>query len=181
MPAAIWVGYSLGGRHALRVALDHPPAVAALVTIGATPGIREVNERAERRRSDAELADHLEAIGTEAFLAEWTALPLFGGAVDEPIDTRAAAGTAAGWAASLREAGTGAMEPMWDRLHEITVPCRFLAGAHDDKFAVIGSEMTAHVPHGEFASVPGAFHNAHVTDPVAVVDHVIAAVEASRP
>src|SRR5205085_6851188 len=38
---AVWLGYSLGGRLALRVALDRPDLVSALVLLGATAGIEE--------------------------------------------------------------------------------------------------------------------------------------------
>src|SRR5699024_7027907 len=31
---ALWVGYSMGGRTALRLALDHPDSIAGLVLIG---------------------------------------------------------------------------------------------------------------------------------------------------
>src|SRR5439155_11174858 len=38
---ATWFGYSLGGRLALRVAIDRPDLVGALVLLGATAGIEE--------------------------------------------------------------------------------------------------------------------------------------------
>jgi 2-succinyl-6-hydroxy-2,4-cyclohexadiene-1-carboxylate synthase len=173
IPAAIWVGYSMGARHALRVALDHPHKVAALVTIGATPGLPEADERAARQQLDEATAREIESVGTEAFLARWVTQPLFGGVEDQPIAQRAANGTAAGWASSLRRAGTGVMEPMWRRLPEVAVPCRFLAGEHDDKFARIAHDMAALVAPARAELVPGAFHNAHASNPALVAAGIV--------
>ncbi len=55
IPAAV-VGYSLGGRIALRLALDAPGIIDALVLIGAGAGIADPTERARRRAVDEELA-----------------------------------------------------------------------------------------------------------------------------
>ncbi|HEX6785940.1 MAG TPA: alpha/beta fold hydrolase, partial [Acidimicrobiales bacterium] len=46
---ATYVGYSMGGRLALHLALDHPDHVDALVLLGATAGIEDEEERAARR------------------------------------------------------------------------------------------------------------------------------------
>src|SRR5215212_7742503 len=72
-------GYSMGGRIALHAALSLGPAVERLVLIGASPGIADPVERAERAASDAALADRIESIGVEAFVREWGAQPLFAG------------------------------------------------------------------------------------------------------
>ena len=75
----VYVGYSMGGRLCLRAALDRPDAVRALVLIGATAGIEGHDDRAERRRADAALADRLELVGVDTFVEEWLSLPLFAG------------------------------------------------------------------------------------------------------
>ncbi len=53
---AVYVGYSMGGRLCLRLALDHPHLVQGLVLVSATPGIADDEARHARVASDEELA-----------------------------------------------------------------------------------------------------------------------------
>ena len=104
-PAA-WVGYSLGGRTALHIALQHPELVKHLVVIGANPGIVDTAERATRKAADDELADHIAQVGVEQFLDEWLRQPLFAGLEsDEASLADRRRNTVSGLAMSLRTAG----------------------------------------------------------------------------
>lgn len=166
-----WVGYSMGGRMALHVALLRPEVVERLVLIGATPGIEDDDERAARRASDDRLADRIEAIGVQAFVDEWLALPLFAG-LSRRDDCREARLTnrAGGLAASLRNVGTGAQEPQWARLAEIGVPVLWLAGADDERFDALAARAAASTPQGSHATIPSAGHTAHLEQPEAFLD-----------
>lgn len=162
-----WLGYSMGGRMCLQVALDHPEVVHRLVLIGASPGLEDPAARAERRASDERLADHLLDVGLPAFVDEWLALPLFAGLArarahrDERL-----ANDPRGLAASLRRAGTGAQEPLWSRLPELRVPVLLLAGADDLRYADIARQMAARIGgHATVALVDGAGHTAHLEQP----------------
>ena len=59
-----YVGYSLGGRVCLHLALMYPHVVDRLAVLGATPGIIDDDQRALRRSADEHLAEHLVDIGT---------------------------------------------------------------------------------------------------------------------
>lgn len=168
---AVYVGYSMGGRLALRLALDRPDLVAGLVLIGATAGIDEPAERERRRRSDEALAAAIEADGVDVFLHRWLAQPLFAGLPDDVEERRArSTNTAAGLAASLRSAGTGTMDPpWWGDLHRVTAPTVVVAGAHDHKFTDLGHRLVEAIGgNAHFVSVAGAGHAAHLHDPDAV-------------
>lgn len=165
-----YVGYSMGGRIALAAAATGAPGIERLILVGATPGIEDPHERAERARLDGERAQQVERVGVDAFLDEWLAMPMFARLPsDEAGLAHRRRNTAAGLAHSLREYGTGAQTPLWDALARIDVPVLVLAGELDTKFSEIGLRMAAALPRARFATVPGAGHAAHTERPDATV------------
>ena len=167
---ATYVGYSLGGRVCLHLALMYPHVVERLVLLGATPGIIDDDERAQRRQADDLLAQRILAIGVEAFLAEWSALPLFHGLeldADEIADRRR--NTASGLADSLRLCGTGTQLSLWERLIELNMPVLAMAGALDTKFVPLAERIAASVPDGSFGVIHDAGHAAHLQQPMQVI------------
>jgi 2-succinyl-6-hydroxy-2,4-cyclohexadiene-1-carboxylate synthase len=166
----VWFGYSLGGRLALRVALDRPDLVGGLVLLGATAGIEQPDARAARVEIDERLASGLERKGLERFVDGWLAQELFARLPPAAagVEERRAA-TVAGLASALRLLGTGAQEPVWDRLAEIGVPVLVMAGEHDSKFSSLAYRLAAGI--GDTAAisfVPGAGHAAHLERPGSV-------------
>ena len=165
---ATYVGYSMGGRVALHAALAHPQLVERLVLIGATAGIEDPVERLERQRADEALADHIEAVGVEAFIDEWIANPLFAGLTpDTAMRDDRLRNTASGLASSLRATGTGTQEPLWDRLQEIDAPVLVIVGELDAKFTELGERMVSSLPHADLVVVPGVGHSVHLEAPTA--------------
>jgi len=180
---ALYVGYSMGGRTALRLALDHPGAVAGLVLLGATAGIDDPAARAERRAADGALAARIEDGGVAAFLDRWLALPLFDG-LEPAADDLAArrANRPEGLAASLRHAGTATMDPpWWDRLGGITAPTTVAAGERDVKFRALGERLAAGLGGpARLAVLAGCGHAAHLQDPAAFA-RLVAHAHATTP
>jgi 2-succinyl-6-hydroxy-2,4-cyclohexadiene-1-carboxylate synthase len=169
---ATYLGYSMGARWCLHVALQHPTRVRGLVLLGGTAGLADPRERAARVAADAVLADRLERDGLAAFLEAWVAQPLFAGVPPAQIGMEdRLRNTAAGLRASLELAGTGAQEPLWDRLGELeAVPVLVLAGERDAKFTELGQRMAAAIgASASFALVPGAGHAAHLEEPEALL------------
>lgn len=162
-----YVGYSMGGRIALQLALDSPGLVERLVLISASPGIADDAERAARRRRDEALADHLETIGLASFLDEWLAQPLFA-TLPSGVAHRGAReqNNVTGLASSLRALGTGAQEPLWERLGELAMPVLLIAGADDAKFATTAHDMADAIgANAEVAVLEGAGHTTHLEAP----------------
>ena len=155
-------GYSMGGRVALHLALRAPERVTRLVLVATTAGLDDPAERAARREADGALADWIEAHDLDAFADRWLGQPLFAG--DGPAATALARQDIArnrpsGLAASLRQAGTGAMTPVWDRLGELRMPVTVVVGERDAKFRAIGDRLAAALPGaGGVTVVPGAGH-----------------------
>jgi 2-succinyl-6-hydroxy-2,4-cyclohexadiene-1-carboxylate synthase len=161
-------GYSLGGRVALRAALDHPGRFGRLVLVGASPGIADDVQRAARRAADDALAARVDGMTMEAFAREWGALEVF---ATQPAGVREFAhadrlrNDPRALAAALRGLGAGAMEPMWDRLSELDMPVTLAAGERDPKYVDIARAMAERIPGAEVAVVAGAGHAAHLEAP----------------
>jgi len=146
---AIYVGYSMGGRLSLHLAIDRPDLVRGLVLVSASPGIVDSRERAARVDADEVLAERIEREGVDAFLAHWLAQPMFATVpADAPglADRRAL--TPGYLAACLRQLGAGVMEPMWDDLPKLTMPVLLVTGTRDDKYTGIARRMLEHMQPG---------------------------------
>jgi 2-succinyl-6-hydroxy-2,4-cyclohexadiene-1-carboxylate synthase len=164
---ATYLGYSMGGRYVLHVALASPELVHGMVLVGATAGIDDPGARAERRRADDAMAKRLERDGLAPFIDAWLAQPLFAGLrgpmqfVEERSDN-----TVDGLARSLREAGTGSQEPLWDRLGRLDMPVLVVAGANDEKFSAeavrLGEAIGA---NADVVLLPAAGHAVHLEQP----------------
>jgi 2-succinyl-6-hydroxy-2,4-cyclohexadiene-1-carboxylate synthase len=166
-------GYSMGGRIALSVALAAPDRVTRLALVGASPGIAAAEERRARRAADDALADRIEGEGIEPFASCWSSLPLFADqppAVAEAAHAMRLAQSPSGLAAALRGLGTGVMEPLWDRLPELTVPVTLIVGERDAKFRALAERMAAALPDAALHVVPGAGHAVQLEAPEAVAD-----------
>lgn len=165
-PAA-YVGYSMGGRIALHLALAHPGSVDRLVLIGATAGIQDPEQRDRRRASDRVLASRLEAIGLERFLDEWLAQPLFArlprsaAFLEHRLEN-----TVEGLAWSLRNMGTGVMEPLWERLAGITCPVLVIAGGDDERYTALASRLVTGIgDNARMEIVADVGHSVHLEAP----------------
>jgi 2-succinyl-6-hydroxy-2,4-cyclohexadiene-1-carboxylate synthase len=181
------LGYSMGGRIALALAVAHPDRIASAVLIGASAGLSDPGERAERRRADEALARSIELDGVAPFVERWMALPLFATQTRLPAAIRDAAraqrlsNVARGLAGSLRGLGTGAQPPLHDALRHCPVPLLLLAGEHDAKFRAIAGELAALAKRASHEVVPDAGHAAQLENPRDVVARARRFVGAHSP
>jgi 2-succinyl-6-hydroxy-2,4-cyclohexadiene-1-carboxylate synthase len=165
---ATYIGYSMGGRLALHLAVAAPQLVERLVLIGVHAGLDDDIERQDRRDHDEELARSLERDGLPAFLDRWLAQALFAGLDPSSADREdRLRNTVDGLAASLRLNGTGRQEPLWRRAGSIDVPTLVLAGEHDAKFRAVGLRLVESIgENATFGIVPDAGHAVHLERPV---------------
>lgn len=168
---AVYAGYSMGGRLCLRLALDRPDLVRALVLISASPGIADDAERTARRETDERLAQQIERDGVDAFLDRWLRQPLFATLPADVagLDARRAGNTVATLTHALRALGPGTQEPLWDRLGELEPPFLPVAGTLDEKYVDIAFEMARAVGRDVHpVLIGGSGHAAHLEQPEAV-------------
>lgn len=186
---AAYLGYSMGARFCLHLALDQPELVDSLVLISGTAGIDDPDERAERRARDDELADELDpprsgsdgqgSIGDaqvrlDAFLRRWLDTPLLAGVPPDADGWAERRGnTGEGLASSLRLAGTGTQLPLWTRLSGLDMPVLIVTGGLDDKFTGIGRRMADAI--GDNATrvvIEAAGHSPHLQEPARVAEEI---------
>lgn len=162
------VGYSMGARLALVLALRHPGAVRGLVLESASAGIADEPERARRRTADEALAVRLEQDGLAAFVNAWETQPLFASQRALAAEVRARQRTErlrhdpAGLAASLRGAGQGAMAPLHAQLGRIGCPALVIAGALDPLGVERARLVAGGLPRATLHIVAGAGHAVHL-------------------
>ncbi len=159
---AVYVGYSMGGRLCLQLALDHPDLVERLVLVSASPGIDDPSERAARRAADEELARSIERDGVDAFLERWLAQPLFASLPRDLADVDGRrANTVARLTHQLRALGQGAQPSNWGRLEELRVPTMLLVGSRDTKYVAIAEQM-ADAMRADVVVLEGRGHACHL-------------------
>jgi len=168
------LGYSLGARFALALALAAPHRVRSLTLIGASAGIDDPAERRARADADDALALEIEREGLPAFVARWQAQPLFASQRALPAPLRRAreaerlAHVPSALAAALRAFSKGRMPSLWPRLPELTQPVTLVVGDLDEKFRAEAGRMAARLPRARVAIVPAAGHDVGLEQPASL-------------
>jgi 2-succinyl-6-hydroxy-2,4-cyclohexadiene-1-carboxylate synthase len=176
------LGYSLGARVALRLAIAHPRIVRRLVLESPSAGIAIEADRRARRAADEARAERLERDGIAAFVAEWEREPVFASharltpARAARLHAERMRNRPAGLAASLRGSGQGSMEPLHDRLVDVRAPTLVIAGSLDPTGHARAGVVAAGIPGARLEVVAGAGHTPHLEMPVAfrslALDHL---------
>ncbi len=164
------VGYSMGARLALYVALTHPDRCRAAVLESGSPGL--ASEREARREWDESKASELERQGLDAFLEDWYRQPLFQSirrneARFAALMERRRHNDPAGLARSLRLMGTGSQDSLWPQLPEMGFPWLAVAGELDARYRKTMQDMVSLSENGRLVTIPDAGHNTHFENPEA--------------
>ncbi|GBG96422.1 alpha/beta fold hydrolase [Lactococcus termiticola] len=161
------IGYSMGGRLALHYAMEHP--LDFLILESASVGIKNEQERQERRVSDEALAQKIELNGSAWFADFWAATPIFESQKNLPQELQdkvwqsRASNDPKRLAQTLRMTGQGVLPYLGDTISQLTMPLLYLSGALDKKYTAIGE---TYFPE-QHVIIPQAGHNIHLEAPKA--------------
>jgi 2-succinyl-6-hydroxy-2,4-cyclohexadiene-1-carboxylate synthase len=184
---AIVVGYSMGARIALRMAIARPDAVRGLVLESPSAGIADRRERAARVTADTALADQLDRDGLGPFLDAWEGAPIFASerrlrpAVQARIRAARRRNRPDGLSASLRGAGQGVMEPLVDRLKTVRCPTLLVVGALDTTGLERARVVAGRIPSVRVLLLPELGHAPHRESPPRFRRILIDQLNAWRP
>lgn len=165
------VGYSLGGRLALRFALDFPGRVRSLTLESASPGLEAAAERWARRKLDRERGRELRIGDFGKFLQAWYRQAIFGGLREDQRQhliqaaRRGGEGRRRELALIIESLSPGREPPLWDSLPRLHLPVLLIGGGEDIAYRAILSRALEVIPRAHLHLVPGAGHNVHAFFP----------------
>lgn len=169
-------GYSMGGRLALKTALNSPSLFNGLILESTNCGISDPQKRKERQKADAKRAQQIEK-DFDQFLADWSKLDLFKSpiSVDKPLARKyqhiQLDQLPGALAASLNGFGTGSMSPVCDKLSTLNLPTLLLGGSADEKYQRVNQNLLEQLPNATFRSIK-AGHRIHLNNPSILTDRV---------
>jgi len=164
------LGYSMGGRIALSLALGRLDIVSRVIVVSAGPGIEDAYARLMRTAEDEELADRIRTVGLERFLDRWLSGPVTSTASVDEASRRAdravrEENTPAGLSAALRGLGQGIYPYLGNRLDELEMPLLAVSGSKDERYTEQAAALAAAVPDGTHRVIGGVGHNAVLEAP----------------
>jgi len=192
------IGYSMGGRIALEIAIQHGSRESqrhadtpTFTLLSAHPGLDDVSERNIRCSSDIRLADRLATISvaTEkdvrlefatAFLDEWYGQALFStlrmrkdfiAFAQCRCEALSSGDCASLWAEIVVDCSPGRSQPRWEALEHRLDDCSMIVGDRDARYVAVATR--ARSIGVATALISDAGHAAHIEQPAKVAAHLI--------
>jgi 2-succinyl-6-hydroxy-2,4-cyclohexadiene-1-carboxylate synthase len=164
------VGYSMGGRVALYMALKYPDRIKRLILESSSPGLKTAQERNQRRKLDESLAQEVLKVPLRYFVEKWYEQPLFNSIKRhkdefESLKAKRTDNDPGGLAKSLEYMGTGVQKSLWGKVQQLSFPTLLIVGELDHKFQQIAKQMAAKSDKIKVKCVAEAGHNVHFEKP----------------
>ncbi len=163
------VGYSMGGRLALYLAVYFPDYFKKVILESASPGLKTASARKARIKQDLQLAQALESLDFSIFLTRWYANPLFASIKNhpqyKPMIAKRLNNNPVQLAKSLRNMSTGRQPALWDRLNNLQISLILIVGELDRKFVAINREIAQLNHQINLKIIPQCGHNIHLENP----------------
>ncbi len=161
------LGYSLGGRLALYLALHYPDRWQKVILESASFGLPTAQMRQERQRQDSAIARKLRQpdLDFAAFIHNWYQQPVFTGIEDHPnfaeLMVSRSNNNPLALARSLETMGLGQQLYLGELLKTNKIPLLILVGEQDTKFVEIGQKIATLCQQAELKIILNCSHNIH--------------------
>ncbi|KAI9169285.1 hypothetical protein LWI28_010195 [Acer negundo] len=180
------VGYSMGARIALYMALKFSYKIEGAVIISGSPGLKDAFARKIRRAEDDSRAYSLVTNGLQLFLDNWYAGELWRSLRSHPHFNRIVArrllhDDLQSLSKVLSDLSIGRQPSLWEDLKECNTPLLLIVGEKDEKFKSIAQKMCNEINCGkksritggseihEIVEIPNSGHAVHVENPLPVI------------
>lgn len=172
------IGYSMGGRLALYLALHFPQYFTKVILESASPGLATESEQLARIKRDAQIARKLNRNITQEdfalFLANWYSQAIFGNIKTHTqfsnLIEKRLQNNPTQLAKSLKMMGTGVQPSLWSKLVTNEIPLLLLVGKLDAKFVQINTKIHQETKYSQLKIVKNTAHNIHFEKPLEFVD-----------
>jgi 2-succinyl-6-hydroxy-2,4-cyclohexadiene-1-carboxylate synthase len=177
---SVVIGYSMGARLALGIALEHDQKCAGLGLVSGNPGLETKEAREQRWASDQQIAFQLQRLDEESvstFLSQWYKADVF---ATVPAEIRQAEIArkrerfSTDWAKVLQACSVARQPDYWPRLQQLSIPTNFIAGELDEKYRSIAVRFAseANSVHVSKKIVPNCGHIVHREQPDVLVQAI---------
>lgn len=180
------VGYSMGGRIALYMALRFSSKIKGAVLISASPGLKDKLARKIRAAKDDSRARSVIAHGLQLFLSSWYAGELWKSLRSHPhfnriLASRLQHNDIQNLAQLLSGLSIGRHPALWEDLPKCRVPLLIIHGEKDIKFKKIAQAMMNQICSGlrgkhekgndihEVVEIPNCGHAVHLENPLPLI------------
>uniref|UniRef100_A0ACD5ZH39 Uncharacterized protein n=1 Tax=Avena sativa TaxID=4498 RepID=A0ACD5ZH39_AVESA len=182
------VGYSMGARIALRMALNQNHKISGAVLISGSPGLQHESSRRRRTAIDKSRAEFMLSSGLECFVNTWYSGKMWASLREHPqfdsvVRTRMKHSNITDLSKVLADSSVGSQKSLWEDLKHLEKPLLVVAGEKDVKFKEISEQMCSEIRKRgegeadcrnrqelcEMVVVPESGHAVHVENPLPLV------------
>eukprot|EP00257_Ricinus_communis_P024903 XP_025012317.1 protein PHYLLO, chloroplastic isoform X2 [Ricinus communis] len=180
------VGYSMGARIALHMALKHEDKISRAVILSGSPGLKDEMSRKFRLAKDVSRSRLLIVHGLQLFLDAWYAGELWNSLRSHPrfqeiVSSRLSHDDVYSLAEALSGLSIGRQIPLWEDLKQCNIPLLIIVGEKDEKFKEIAQKMSHEIGQSgegrggmgnnivQIVEVPNCGHAVHIENPLSVI------------
>lgn len=167
----ILMGYSMGGRIAVKYALSYADEIEELILESCSFGIKDEKEKSMRYLSDKLLAEEIIKKGLSWFQKYWSSLKIFETQkklpkeIKERVDSVRLQNSKIALANTLMGSGQGVFPYCGEQIEKMQLPILYICGKLDEKYSELGRRYLKRMSNMKYVQVDDAGHNVHLEKP----------------